>query len=103
MSKKDELEEKLLRFALPALYKRLVDIFSMLNLHPHDVQATVIKEESGFVVTLRFAADFSQSISTHINFEQANNPDEEVTLFFEEAAEKCKTRLISDYYKMIKL
>ncbi|MED4204023.1 hypothetical protein [Neobacillus mesonae] len=103
MGEKLELEEKLMRFAVPALYNKMVETFSAVNLHPHDVQGTVVKDESGFTVTLRFAADFSTSASTHISFEQADHPDDEVTRFLEEAASKCKSQLISDYYKMIKL
>lgn len=103
MSEKQELEEKLLRFATPALYKEMVETFLSLHLHPHDVHGTVRQNEHGFEVTLRFSADFSQSISTHISFEQAENPDEKVVRFFEEAAEKCKAQLISEYYKMIKV
>ncbi|MCM3568883.1 hypothetical protein [Neobacillus mesonae] len=103
MSDNREIEGKLLRFAAPKLYKTMVDTFSALNLHPHDVQGTVLTDESGLEVHLKFTSDFSQSISTYVSLEQAENPDEEVTRFFEEAAEKCKAQLISDYYKMMKL
>ncbi len=103
MSKKDEIEGKLLRFAAPALYSKMIEIFSNLNIHPHDIQGTVIKNENGFDLRLRFSADFSQSVTTQVSFEQAENPDEEVTRFFKEAAEICKAQLISDYFKMIKL
>ncbi|MDF2856833.1 MAG: hypothetical protein K0Q87_2684 [Neobacillus sp.] len=103
MSEKKPLEEKLLRFAAPTLYKKMCETFSTFNIHPYDVQGTVLKKENGFDLTLRFSANFSQSETTHISLEQAANPDEAVLRFFEEAAEKCKSMLISDYYKMIKL
>jgi hypothetical protein len=103
MSDEKELEEKLLRFAAPALHKKMCETFSTYNIHPYDVQGTVVKKEKGFDLTLRFSANYSKSESTHISFEQAANPDEAVVRFFEETAEKCKSMLISDYYKMIKL
>lgn len=97
------VEERLLRFAVPALYQRMVETFSTYHIHPHDVQATIFKNEDGFDVTLRFSNDFSQSVTTYLKNEQAAYPDEDVTRFFEEAADKCKSTLIADYYKMIKL
>jgi hypothetical protein len=103
MSENKTLEEKLLRFAAPALHKKMCETFSTFNIHPFDVQGTVLKKDNGFDLTLRFSANFSQSESTYISLEQAVNPDEAVIRFFEETAEKCKTMLISDYYKMIKL
>lgn len=97
------LEEKLLRFAAPVLYKTMAETFSRVNIHPYDIHGTVIKNEDGFDVTLRFSPSFSQFVTTKVSFEQAIHPDEEVIRFFEETAEKCKSQLISDYYKMIKL
>jgi hypothetical protein len=103
MSNPQELEEKLLRFAAPELFKQLTDIFSSYHIQPYDIHGTVKKDETGYDITLRFSQSFSQSISTHVSFEQAMNPDEQVEHFFKEAAEKCKSLLISDYYKMIRL
>jgi hypothetical protein len=103
MSEKSILEEKLLRFAAPALYKKMAETFSSFNIHPYDIQGTVIKNETGFEVTLRFSNSFSQSSATLVSIEQALNPDAEVVQFFEEVAEKCKSLLISDYFKMIKI
>ncbi|ETI68961.1 type III secretion system chaperone family protein [Neobacillus vireti] len=103
MGNKPVLEEKLLRFAAPALYQKMSETFSNLNIHPFDVHGTVLKCENGYELTLRFSPSFSQSATTKVSFEQALNPDEEVVRFFEETAEKCKSQLISDYYKMIKL
>lgn len=97
------VEEKLLRFAAPALYQRMVDTFSAFHIHPYDVQGTILKNEAGVEVTLRFSGDFSVTLTSHFCHEQAANPDEEVTRFFEEAAEKCKSLLIADYFKMMKL
>ncbi|WP_223254492.1 hypothetical protein [Bacillus sp. HNG] len=103
MGKKDVIEEKLLRFAAPNLYQKMVDVFSSYNIHSYDIYATVVKQEKGYDLTLRFSQSFSQSVTAFVSFEQAKNPDEEVTSFLKETAEKCKNQLISDYYKMIKL
>lgn len=103
MSKYKNLEEKLLRFAAPNLHKHMIDTFSDYNIHAYDVHGTVIKDESGYKVTLRFSTNFSQNVTTHVSFEQAESPDGKVTQFFKETAEKCKSVMITDYYKMIKL
>ncbi|THE12734.1 hypothetical protein E1I69_10085 [Bacillus timonensis] len=103
MGKKDVIEEKLLRFAAPNLYQKMVDVFSSYNIHSYDIHATVVKQEKGYDLTLRFSQSFSQSVTTFVSFEQAKDPDEEFISFLKETAEKCKNQLISDYYKMIKL
>ncbi|MFS0862905.1 hypothetical protein [Fredinandcohnia sp. 179-A 10B2 NHS] len=103
MSKKDVIEEKLLRFAAPSLYQKMVDVFSKYNIHSYDIHATVVKQTDGYEVKLRFSQSFSQTVSTFVSFEQATEPDEEVATFFKETAETCKNQLISDYYKMIKV
>jgi methylase of polypeptide subunit release factors len=97
------MEDRLLRFAAPQLYKKMVEIFSNHHIHSYDVQASVVKKEDGMDVTLRFSSDFSQFVSAFFSSEQAENPDKEVIQFFEETAEKCKSILIANYYKMIKL
>jgi hypothetical protein len=97
------VEERLLRFAAPALYQRMVDTFSAFHLHPYDVQGTILKNEAVVEVTLRFSGDFSEALTSQFSLEQAENPDDEVTYFFKEAAEKCKSLLIADYFKMMKL
>ncbi|MFD1780956.1 hypothetical protein ACFSFW_20080 [Fredinandcohnia salidurans] len=103
MGKKEAIEEKMLRFAAPNLYQKMVETFLAYNIHSYDIYATVVKQENGFELTLRFSESFSQAVTGFVSFEQAENPDEEVTNFFKETAEKCKNQLISDYYKMIKL
>ncbi|WP_453991753.1 hypothetical protein [Bacillus nitroreducens] len=103
MGKKDAIEEKLLRFVAPALYQKMVETFLAHNIHSYDIYATVVKQENGYELTLRFSQSFSQSVTTFVSFEQAKNPDAEIETFFKETAEKCKNQLISDYYKMIKL
>ena len=102
MNKKDVIEERLLRFSAPNLYEKMVEIFSRYNIHSYDVYSTVIKDEQGYELVLRFSDAFSQSVTKKISFEQAENPDEEMIEFFKDTAEKCKSQLISDYYKMIK-
>lgn len=97
------LEERLLRYGTPALYDKMVETFSNFHIHPYDVQSTVSKVEDKFEVSLKFSADFSQSVSRQFTIEQVEHPDEEVTSFFQESAEKCKSILIADYYKMMKV
>ncbi|WP_026584383.1 hypothetical protein [Bacillus sp. J33] len=97
------LEERLLRYAAPVLYDRMIETFSSYHIHPYDVSATALKNENGYDVSLRFSTDFSQTFTHYFRFKQVKEPDEEVTRFFEEAAEKCKSSLIADYYKMMKL
>lgn len=96
------LEERQLRYTVPIVYNRMVETFATYHIHPYDVQALAIKNEEGYAISLRFAKGFSQSITKHFSFEQAKHPDNEVTLFFQEAADKCKSFLIADYYKMMK-
>jgi hypothetical protein len=97
------VEERLLRFTAPELYKHMIEIFSNDHIHTYDIHATSAKKDHGLEVTLRFANDFSQVISQTFTAEQVLNPDDNVTVFFTEAAEKCKALLIADYYKMMKL
>jgi hypothetical protein len=97
------LEERLLRYAAPVLYNKMVETFSSYHIHPYDVQATVCKNENGFDVSLKFSADLFQSVSHKFTIEQVAHPDEDVSRFFQESAEKCKSLLIADYYKMMKL
>lgn len=96
------IEERLLRYAAPELYKEMVEAFSTYKIHPYDVQARVQKKETGIEVTIWYSTNFSQSTTAHFSFTQAIQPDAEVTSFFKDVAEKCKASLISDYYKMIK-
>ncbi|WP_442600223.1 hypothetical protein [Neobacillus sp. D3-1R] len=103
MAPKPKLEEKLLRFAAPAIYQKMIEVFSDHNIHSYDVHGTVVKKEDGIEVMLRFSAQFFEEVSIHFSSAQASNPDESMTQFFKETAEKCKSKLISDYYKMIKL
>jgi hypothetical protein len=97
------IEQRVLRYAAPELYRKMVGIFSIHHIHPYDIQAYAVKTEDGMEITLRFSVDFSQSVTTHVSIGQIENPDDEVINFFEEAAHQCKTMLVADYYKMIKL
>lgn len=97
------VEEKLLRFTAPELYKHMIGIFSNVHIHTYDIHATSAKKDHGLEITLRFANDFSQIICRTFSMEQTLHPDDDVTAFFKEAAEKCKALLIADYYKIMKL
>ncbi|WP_258000390.1 hypothetical protein [Bacillus sp. Marseille-P3661] len=103
MDKKVPLKEKLLRFAAPNLYQKMVEVFSNYNIHSYDIYSTVVKQEQGFEVKLRYSRSFSQSVTVFVTFEQAMKPDEEVIQFFKETAETCKNQLISDYFKMVRV
>ncbi|WP_251552205.1 hypothetical protein [Neobacillus muris] len=92
-----------MRFTAPVLHEKMSEIFSSYHIHPFDVHGSLIEEEDGYEVTIRFSANFSQSAKIHITFKQAETPDEQVISFFKKTAEQCKTQLIADYYKMIKL
>lgn len=98
-----QLIEGSLRVEAPAVYDRMIETFSRYNIHPYDAQGAVIKKEEGIEIVLKFSNGFSKTVQTHISADQAKNPDDEVTLFFERAADECKNQLIADYYKMIKL
>lgn len=95
-------QERSIRIATPALYKKMIEVFERYHIHPFDVQGTVKKNESGYNVTLTFTNTFSKSVSAYFNFKQVKSPDEKVTKFFIETAEECKSHLIKNYYKMIK-
>ncbi|WP_042455072.1 hypothetical protein [Neobacillus dielmonensis] len=94
---------RLMRFAAPVLYEKMAEVFSFYHIHPFDFHGTLQEVEDGFEITIMFSTNFSQSVTTLVTFEQARNPDEQVIRFFKQTAEQCKTQLIADYYKMIKL
>lgn len=95
-------KEESLRIAAPNVYRRMIDTFEKYNIHPYDAHGTVIKKQEGLEITLRLS-NFTEIAKSEISFEQAQQPDEELSCFFEQAAEKCKNQLITDYFKMIKL
>ncbi|HHQ2899416.1 TPA: hypothetical protein ACSPOR_004639 [Bacillus cereus] len=103
MNENSIVEEKLLRFALPKLYKQMLEVFEKHHIHPFDIQGTIVKKENGYTVIIKFSQSFSHVATTFVNFEQANNPDAEIIHFFEETAKQCRSQLVKDYYKMIKL
>ncbi|WP_075981904.1 hypothetical protein [Bacillus massilinigeriensis] len=103
MSGSQGIEERLLRYAAPALYQSMVEAFSTYHIHPYDVHGTISKNEHGFLLTIRYSTEFTQKLTKQISSDQAIQPNEEISRFFLEAAEECKSQLINDYYKMIKL
>ncbi|MDM5155640.1 hypothetical protein QUF88_18155 [Bacillus sp. DX1.1] len=103
MNENNIVEERLLRFELPTLYKQMLGVFEKYHIHPFDIQGTILKKENGYDVILKFSQSFSHAATTFVGFEQAMHPGEEVIHFFEETAKRCKTQLMQDYYKMIKL
>jgi hypothetical protein len=96
------LEEKLLRFAAPFLYHKMLEIFSRHHIHSYDIHATVSESDEALQITLRFCTDFSETFTQEFSLQTASEPNEEVIGFFEEAAHKCKSLLVADYYKMMK-
>ncbi|MBP2239682.1 hypothetical protein J2Z40_000235 [Cytobacillus eiseniae] len=95
--------EESLRIAAPAVYKKMVEIFEQYHIHPYDMQGIVLRKNDGLEITLRLSHNYAELSSTHISFDQVKKPDSKITQFFEQAAERCKDQLITDYYKMIKL
>ncbi|MGO4886423.1 hypothetical protein ACJ2A9_01580 [Anaerobacillus sp. MEB173] len=102
MSEANGHKELPLRIATPTLYNKLVETLEPYHIHPFDIQGTVMRKEDGLDVTLRYSQSFSQSETAHFNNDQVEHPDEDVTEFFKATAERCKTQLIKDYYKMMK-
>ncbi|MED3574946.1 hypothetical protein [Cytobacillus praedii] len=96
-------KEESLRISAPNVYKRMIETFEKYNIHPYDAHGTVIKTQEGLEITLRLTNHFTEIAHTKISLDQAQHPDEEISFFFEQAAEKCKNQLITDYFKMIKL
>ncbi|WNS73570.1 hypothetical protein RRV45_11610 [Bacillus sp. DTU_2020_1000418_1_SI_GHA_SEK_038] len=95
--------EQSLRFAAPHVYQTMVDSFKKFNIHPYDAIGTIKPAKNGYDITIKSANHFSEIATITISKEQALVPDTETENLFQEAAEKCKSLLISDYYKMIKL
>lgn len=95
-------EERLLRFAEPSIYKKMIETFSSYQIHPHDVQATMKKDEKGFELFLRFPANKGSQIKTYLPSSQGKHFEEEMRKFFEKAAETCRSLLIKESYKMMK-
>ena len=96
-------KEQSLRFAAPHVYQTMVDSFKKYNIHPYDAIGTIKTAKNGYDITIKSANHFSEIATITISEEQAMVPDSETVNLFEEAAKKCKSLLISDYYKMIKL
>lgn len=96
-------EERILRFAKPALYKKMIEIFSAYHIHPCDVHATIKKDEDGYELSLLFPANNGKQMTTRLCPEKDNHFDQKLTSFFEKAAAESKSLLMSHYYRMIKL
>lgn len=96
-------EEESLRFRAPRLYDRMMEAFSNYNLHPYDAEATITQKEDGMDLSIRLGGSLTDLATIHISPKQAEEPDEEVISFFENAAEECKNLLIKNYFNMIKL
>ncbi|MFB6466872.1 hypothetical protein ACE38V_08610 [Cytobacillus sp. Hz8] len=96
------MEERLLRFASPTLYQKMIEAFSTYHLHPYDVYGTLTKKGDVMVVTLRFSADYTQEETIFLQESQLTYPDEAVEQFFLKVAEKCKSLLVTDYFNMTK-
>ncbi len=103
MNENKIVEEKLLRFAMPILYKQMLEVFEKYHIHPFDIQGTVVKKKNGYNVIIRFSQSFSHIATTFVDFEQAMHPGEEIIRFFEETAKQCRGQIVKDYYKMFKL
>lgn len=96
-------EERILRYAEPTLYKKMIEIFSFYHIHPYDIQATIKKEEKGYELLLKFP-NHSTGIKTWLpyNYNQVFHFDEEARKFFEKAADACRSLLMAEYNKTTK-
>jgi hypothetical protein len=96
------VEERILRFADPELYKKMIETFSAHHIHPYDVQATIKKDEEGYELSLLVPANNGKRMTTRLGLEKESHFNKNVTSFFEKAAAESKSLLMSDYYRMVK-
>lgn len=94
--------EQPLRLSHPNCYQHLLEQFSRFHLHPYDVKASVMAQEGGFLIVLRYGEGLTQSKQQFFKFEALASISEGLTHYYEEVAQLCKKTLIADYYKMIK-
>lgn len=45
MNENNIVEERLLRFELPTLYKQMLGVFEKYHIHPFDIQGTILKKK----------------------------------------------------------
>lgn len=94
-------EERILRYAEPTIYKKMIEIFSFHHIHPYDIQATIKKEEKGYELLLKFP-NHSARIKTWLPYSQVFHFDEEARKFFEKAADTCRSLLMTEFNKTTK-
>lgn len=96
--------EQPLRLVLPICYQHLLDQFTLYHLHPYDMKASVISENGGFAIMLRYGEGLTQYKKQLFEQEALENltSESEQTQFYKESAEICKKAMIADYYKMMK-
>ena len=98
----DAAGEQPLRLALPACYQHLVDQLALDHLHSYDVKASVIPQDAGYLIALRFGEGWTQGKQQYFANEDLDHLTIKLTDFFKEIAQACKKALIADYFKMMK-
>lgn len=94
--------EQPLRLAFPTCYQVLLEQFAVYHLHPYDIKASVIPENDGFIIVLRYGEGLAQWKKHYFDYEALELSSPELNHFYEETAQACKKALISDYYNMMK-
>lgn len=95
-------KERPLRFVLPEYYRMLLELMEEYHLHPFDIKATVITEEEGWKISLRYGEGLVQERSITSSHETIHHVDHNVIALFRETVVDCKKTMISDYYKFMK-
>jgi len=96
--------EQPLRLVFPICYQYLLDQFMLIHLHSYDVKASVVPENGGVCILLRYGEGFTQWKKRLFEPEalESLSTESELTKFYKETAQICKKAMIADYYKMMK-
>lgn len=95
-------KEQSLRIAYPKVYEKMLKVFAEHRIHSYDTVSTAVKRKDKIKISLKFpGSGFVISEKEFHDTGQLEKKDELIS-FFEKAAEKCKSELIANYYKMIK-
>lgn len=94
---------KPLRIVNADLYNMVTTLFfEAQNLHPHDFQADLIEEETGYLLRLSFGEQFRAKEELFITDEEIENKSEKISIFVKETADTCQKVMVKDYFKMMK-
>ncbi|QKY69154.1 hypothetical protein [Lentibacillus sp. CBA3610] len=95
--------EQPMRIILPNLYNEITkQLEEQHNIHPYDIQAKAVTEDSGYQVIIYFGDGFSHRKSKHFSSEAIEKMDTDESGFIEELGDACKEVMIADYFKMMR-